>query len=299
MLRSLITEISARYRRMSIQVIISVSFTIVAVLGMLLMGLSLFLRFSSATKELQQENSERVLSQISINLDSYLRRMMRVSDTMYYRVIKNADLSEDNLLAEMSILYEENRDSLVSIALFDSSGILVSATPLALPKAGARPQDADWFISALDRVENLHFSTPHVQNLFDGTGQSFRWVVSLSRQVELTRSGRAESGVLLVDMSFTGLGQIFQDAELLNGGYVYLVGSEGEIVYHPNQQLIYAGLMQENNLAAAGYTDGLHQEEFLGKGRDVTVKTVGYTGWRLVAVVPDEYFPYGQKPKRP
>lgn len=43
-----------------------------------------------------------------------------------------------------------------------------------------------------------------------------------------------------------------------------------------------------NNQAAARYRDGTHSEEFQGQRRQVTVKTVGYTGWKLVGVVPVE-----------
>ncbi|MEG2204393.1 MAG: sensor histidine kinase, partial [Oscillospiraceae bacterium] len=53
-------------------------------------------------------------------------------------------------------------------------------------------------------------------------------------------------------------------------------------------QLIYADLLRENNLVAAGYEDGSHSEKFEGQRRQVTVKTVGYTGWKLVGVVPSE-----------
>ena len=64
------------------------------------------------------ENSRRVLAQANLNLDSYLRRMMRISDTVYYRSIKNMDLTEDDLTGDLSLLYEENRDDLVSLAVF-------------------------------------------------------------------------------------------------------------------------------------------------------------------------------------
>lgn len=46
------------YRKSSIQGILSVSFTAVAALGMILMGLALFLRFSSSTNVRQMENSQ-------------------------------------------------------------------------------------------------------------------------------------------------------------------------------------------------------------------------------------------------
>ncbi|MGM9527071.1 MAG: sensor histidine kinase [Oscillospiraceae bacterium] len=268
--------------------VISLSFTAVAVVCLVFMGLSLSLRFTANTEKLVEDSSQRVISQVNLNLDSYLRRMMRVSNTMYYRVVKDADIAEDSLTEGMNLLYEENRDALVSVAVFDSSGNLISAVPLSTLKEAAVPEESAWFRAAMEKMENLHFSTPHIQNLFDDPDYRYRWVVSLSRHVQLTRGGATESGVLLVDMSFYGIEQVCRDVELSNGGYLYLIDGSGELIYHPRQQLIYAGLLEENNLIAATYRDGTHQESFQGKSRQVTVKTVGYTGWKLVGVVPAE-----------
>lgn len=277
------------YQRSSIQMILSLSFTAVAVIGLVFMGLTLFLRFSASNNANLAESSERVLAQVNLNLDSYLRSMMRVSDTVYYKVIKNVDLSEDSIGEQMELIYESSRDMLVSIAVFTQKGALVSVAPLASMKKSISPQRQDWFVSAVNKIENLHFSTPHVQNLFEDPDYRYRWVVSLSRQVELTRAGSISGGVLLVDMSFGGIEQICKDVKLSSSdGYIYLVDGAGEIIYHPRQQLIYSGLLDENNLAAAGYEDGVRQEEFGGETRLVAVKTVGYTGWKLVGVVPSD-----------
>nr|WP_325212769.1 sensor histidine kinase [uncultured Oscillibacter sp.] len=284
--RRLAAQWGERYHRMSIQMVLSLSFTAVAAAGMLLMSVSLIWRFSSANEQLVAENSRRVLAQANLNLDSYLRRMMRISDTVYYRTIKNMDLAEDDLTGDLSLLYEENRDDLVSLAVFDGEGGLVSAVPLTALKRDAETADSDWFRSASQSMENLHFSTPHVQNIFDDPDYPYRWVVSLSRHVQLTRDGATEGGVLLVDMSFSGIEQVCRDVTLGSGGYLYLIDGDGELIYHPRQQLIYAGLLEENNQAAAEYRDGSRQETFQGQTRQVTVKTVGYTGWKLVGVAP-------------
>lgn len=161
--RRLAAQWGERYRKMSIQMVLSLSFTAVAAAGMLLMSVSLIWRFSSASEQLVAENSQRVLAQANLNLDSYLRRMMRISDTVYYRSIKNMDLAEDDLTGDLSLLYEENRDDLVSLAVFDGQGGLVSAVPLTALKQDARTADSDWFQAAVRSMENLHFSTPHVQ----------------------------------------------------------------------------------------------------------------------------------------
>ena len=284
--RTLAAKFGERYRRMSIQMVLSLSFTAVAAAGMLLMSVSLIWRFSSASEQLVAENSRRVLAQANLNLDSYLRRMMRISDTVYYRSIKNMDLAEGDLTAPLGLLYEENRDDLVSLAVFDGEGGLVAAVPLSAVKGDAAPVESDWFQAASRSMENLHFSTPHVQNIFDDPDYPYRWVVSLSRHVQLTRDGSTEGGVLLVDMSFNGIEQVCRDVTLEGGGYLYLIDKDGELIYHPRQQLIYAGLLEENNREAASYRDGSRLERFRGQSRQVTVKTVGYTGWKLVGVAP-------------
>ena len=281
------------YHSASIQLILSVAFTTVAVMGMLFLGVALMLRFSSSSNAMAAESSQRVLAQVNLNLDSYLRNMMRVSDTVYYRVIKNTDLQREDMARELrdalDLLYAKDREVLVSLAVFDGSGSLVSATPLSELKNSVTPSRESWFTTAMERIENLHFSTPHVQNLFDDPDSRYHWVVSLSRHVELSRGGVMQSGVLLVDMSFGGIERICKEVSLSNGqGYLYLIDGNGEIIYHPRQQLIYAGLQEENNLTAAAYSDGTHRERFQSQRRQVTVKTVGYTGWKLVGVVPVE-----------
>ena len=78
-------RIAQGYRGMSIQLVLSLSFTAVALAGVVFLGAGLLLRFSDSTRALTQESTQRVLAQVNMNLDSHLRRMMRVSDPVYYR----------------------------------------------------------------------------------------------------------------------------------------------------------------------------------------------------------------------
>lgn len=56
-----------------------------------------------------------------------------------------------------------------------------------------------------------------MQHLFEDPDARYHWVVSLSRHVELTRGGVIQSGVLLVDMNFSGIEQICKDVSFLTG----------------------------------------------------------------------------------
>lgn len=274
------------YQKRSIQFMISLSFTVVALVGMIFLGMALYLRFTSATETMLKDENRRIIDQVNKNLDVYLRNMMRVSDSMYYRVIKNSNLAVDPIDQSMNLLYETNRDFLVSIVVVDENGRLVGVSPVSKLKKTVRPEEQEWFVRATNKIENLHFSTPHVQNLFEDPDFRYRWVISLSRAVELTSNGGIRHGVLLVDMNFSGIEQLFKDISLGNSGYIYLTDSEGEIIYHPRQQLLYSNLVRENNLEAFQYEDGSHVEKYQGEERVITVKTVGYTGWKIIGVTP-------------
>lgn len=289
-MKSIINLISEKikkyYKILSIQHIISISFTTVAVSGMIIVGGAFYLRYSNSTEEIISKNNEAILEQVNFNLDSYLKKMMKISDTIYYRAIKKKDLSKENINLEMDLLYEGNKDYLISISLFSEYGEIIASYPVEKLKDNVNPEENEWFKMALKKKENLHFSTPHVQNLFYDPDYKYTWVVSLSRAVETTINSQSNSGVLLVDMNFSGIEQICKSADMGKNGYIYLVDGNGEIIYHPRQQLIYSNLQSETNLTVAKLEDGNHTENFEGSKRLITVKTVGYTGWKIIAVSP-------------
>lgn len=278
----------------SIHSMILVSFTIVSVLLTLLLSYMLYRQFSGYLEKSAVESTEQQLRQTAVSLEDYLVSMRRISDAMYYDVIKSRDFLSGNVSDEMSLMYEANRDNLISIALFSSEGELISAAPVANLKKNIDVREQDWFELAVSQVENLHFTSAHVQNLFEDPSNRYHWVISLSRVVELTRGGRPESGVLLVDMNYSTIERLLKRLNNYSGNqYFYLCDRSGKIIYHPQQMQIYNGLYAENNSEIPGYEDGVHRERFGGGKRTVIVDTVGYTGWNLVSVIPESRYFFG------
>lgn len=289
-----IRELLFHKRTKSMQMTISVSFTVLSVCCMCFLGVMLYQQFTRKAENLTIENSRQLLNQTTINLEDYLRNMRRISDAMYYTVIKNTDIGSESLDDSMTLLYEANKDKLVSIACYTNDGNLTAAAPIATEKRDVDIKSQKWFQDAAGELENFHFSTPHVQNLFDDPSFRYYWVISLSRTVELTRNGTSMLGVLLVDMNYSSIEQLLEKANTdTSGEYVYLMAPDGEIIYHPKQNLIHMGLYQENNDRTAQYEDTTVKENFRGEKRLVTVKTISYTGWKLVSVVPMKSFSMG------
>ncbi|MCI9533895.1 MAG: sensor histidine kinase [Lachnospiraceae bacterium] len=280
------------FQKTSIRNTIFIYFTVSALVMILLIGVSLYGRLSGQLTATIREENQAALSRINLSVDSYLRTLMKLSDSLYYGVIKNADLSEegDTVNSEITLLYDNNKDSVANIALLSKKGELLSAVPAARLKTGMDVTEEKWFRDTLNRPENLHFSMPHVQYIFDNSENQYRWVISLSRAVEITQGTSTDQGVLLIDIAYGSLQQLLDNVAMGNQGYLYLASSGGELIYHPKIQLIDAGLEQENTLAVKSYRDGDYQEKYRGKQRDVVVKSVGYTGWKLVGVTPKQGF---------
>ena len=282
----LISRFTNAYKRRSIQLIISLAFTAVSLIVMIFIGVSYYTYFINTMQESAIENNEQILDQVSWNLNLYLRNMMNVSDSMYYNVIKDRDLTYESISEEMNLLYEANRDNLTGIVCATEDGAIITAAPVSVRKEGIDLLEQEWFQNAMDEIENMHFSTPHIQNLFDNSSYRYYWVVSLSRAIELTNVGNIRRGVLLVDMNYSSIERLFEKVNERGIGYVYLMDKNGEIIYHPMQQAIYSHMVFENNSKAADYEDEAYIETFEGEKRAVVVRTVGYTGWKIVSVTP-------------
>ena len=261
-------------------------FTVTALVMGILIALFLNTRFSNQLSASMETEGENLVSQVSVSVESFLRTIMKLSDSIYYGVIKNADLSQESISRELQLLYDNNKDSVENIAVFDRSGRMLEVVPAARMKSHVDIAGEEWFAETLAQPENLHFSTPHVQYLFDGSETQYKWVISVSRAVEITDGPFTTQGVLLINVSYNSLDQIVGEVSLGNSGYLYLMDGGGEIICHPKAQLINAGLMEEDNLEVAGRKEGSYRERFGGEERITTVKSIGYTGWKAVGVNP-------------
>lgn len=288
--QSLLSDIKKQYHRRSIQFEISVNHTVIAVPILIIVVLLLYYQFSANMQEVIIKENMQLVHQVSLNVSGYLRNMMSISDSIYYGTIKNKDIRTESFANEMSLLYTSNKDTLVSIACFSENGKIIDATPLRAMRKYAEVTEQEWFLKASNNIENLHFSAPHVQNLFNDSNYRYYWVISLSRSIQLKEGNTSRRGILLVDMNYSGIEQIFTQMTSRLSGYIYLISNDGEIIYHPQQNLIYSNLYQENNLVASQYSDGHHEEIFEKEKRQVIVKSVGYTGWKIISVIPNAEF---------
>ena len=292
-MRELIERIGARFSRGTIRYAMFASFTVSALLAILLTGVTLYARFSTQLDDTIEGENQMLVEQVNQSLATYLRDMIRLSDSIYYNVVKNTDLDEHSVSEEMRLLYNTYSDYVENMVLFTGDGEVVATAPAAKLRSGVDVRGTPWFAQAMERTENLHFGIPAVQNLFVDAEHNYKWVISLSCAVELTRGKDTQLGVLLIDLKYSALASLFSSVKLSGSGYVYLIDGDGVLIYHPERSLIASGLVTEGNQTAAAYRDGIYTQTWNGEKRSIIVRGVGYTGWKVVGVVDQPGFTMG------
>ena len=261
-------------------------FTVTAIIAIALISLIIFQRFTNSLNATIIEENSGIVGQLGESVDSYLRNAMKVSDSIYYNVIKNTDISDDDIKKGMNLIYVNNDNMIDDIALISGKGELIESMPALRLKDNSDVLEKDFFKKSMAESEYINFSMPHIRDLFDRNENSYSWVISLSRAVEVTDEGKATQALLLINLNYRYFEEIFSNVNLGNGGYVYLTNDRGDIIWHPKQNEIYSGRFNEDNKYAATLKDGITVENLSGKNLTLNVRTIGYTGWKLVGVTP-------------
>lgn len=280
--------IRKNFAKFNIQsIILSVLMTL-SLVTVTVMGFLLYHRFKLASDKSAVANTEMTVESTIDRLNSSLLDLRQISDAANYNIVQEYDISSQEFTRQFSMLYETNVDKIQSLALYGYDGKLIESEPVATVKDNVKVDDQKWYQNARSEIENIHFSTPHVQNLFnDGTFRYHR-VVSLSRSVDINDGSTSGSGVLLVDMKYSVLEDMLDRInETSSGIYYYLCSRDGEIIYHPRWTEINRGFFKEENNKAASYEDGIYEMKTDGQKENVVVGSVAYTGWKLIGVVPE------------
>ncbi|CAM4311758.1 sensor histidine kinase [Paenibacillus typhae] len=270
-------RLSAKLR--SIQLIITLSFTAVAVLVAVIVAFMLYNKFAKTAEENANLNMQQIIEQVNYNLELYVKGMSNIFDTAEKQITSSASIDSPLLYERMDTLMS-SREDLVSVAVFTPQGEYVVGTPGQSMRLNTQLQSQSWFTSA-QKTPDISYSAPHIQNLFKG---KYTWVVSISKMIQYKQDGELKSGILLIDFNFRTIDQLSRQVKLGKRGYAYILDPLGNIVYHPQQQLIYAGLKYENVEPVLEYAYRSYLDESTGEKRFITVRTVKETGWKIVGV---------------
>jgi hypothetical protein len=271
-----------------IQSVIMAALSLMTVVISVTIGLLLYNRYEMLIRQNDIRDTQNQLERLVNTVEQYLKGMRKISDSANYNIIQTFDVSSPEFNQQLSFLYNSNKDKIQSIALYDTEGELMAAEPVILQKKGVNAGQQTWFTRAMAEIENMHFSTPHIQNLFQDDAKRYHFVISLSRAVDVIDGDRPGNGVLLVDMKYSYLEEMMNRMNDSNRGrYYYVCDGSGNLIYHPYYNKINKGLFRENTDIVCTSEDGVYKKMRSedGNKQTVIISTIAYTGWKMVGVV--------------
>ncbi|MGN7357865.1 cache domain-containing sensor histidine kinase [Paenibacillus sp. SAF-054] len=280
----------------SIQSSIFFTFSCLILVTVLVISLNSYRLSVDAVETNSQGYVQEIIRQVNSNIQSYIDNMENISvlamtnkDVKYF-ISNNSFISKSDRMPYekrisdlfQAILY--SRKDISAIMVFGYNGFNVSDRRITLLNPYSKLEDQSWYKEAQSKGGQSVISPPHVQNMIQN---EYRWVVSLSRELKSTDGIRGE-GIFLVDLNLSIINDICSKIDMGKKGYVFIVDNSGNIVYHPQQQLIYSNLRSEPLAKATAAKSGTSFTVDDDKGKRIySVQDTNF-GWKIVGVAYSE-----------
>lgn len=221
----------------NIQSIIMSVLMAITLVTIVTMGFLLYQRFKLAIDKMAVSNTEATVESTVDRVNSDLLDIRQIFNAANYNIVQEFDISSEKFAEQFSLLYEVNSDKIESLALYGNEGRLIASEPVAVEKENIDVTGQDWYKNAESAIENVHFSVPHIQNLYEDGLYRYHWVVSLSRYVDINDGEIPGSGVLLVDMKYSVIEDVLKQInDSSEGIYYYMISRDGQMIYIREKQ---------------------------------------------------------------
>lgn len=212
--------------------------------------------------------SDQATSQVSNIVGNYTDDMYEALQVIeeYYGKPAGERTEELNTLVEV-------RPDVVAVTSYDESGKRKGIWSGKNRKKDTVLENLS-FDGEIPEGDEIRISRPHVESLLVNY---YPWVVSVMKNM---KDSQGNGETVVMDIRFSQIANYVDDVGIGSHGYCFIMGKDGTIIYHPQQQLIFAGLKEEDTSHLASLEDGSYQE----KGILYTIKTREDSEWRIVGV---------------
>ena len=225
-------------------------------------------RYRSAMVQSARTGSAQTVSQVSSTVGNYLRDMDQAME-LVVRSMSEPQQSRDELLSA----FLQFRPDVVAVTSYSEARELVECWSLGREPRKEIFQNLSFDLDTARASDGPYMSTPHVETIFESY---YPWVVTMTAPLE--QGG--EAAWVSLDLSFSNISNHINNVGIGQRGYCFLMDRMGNIMYHPQQQLLYAGLKSEDTAALAALEDGTYVEDTV----IYAVTSVEDSSWRVVGV---------------
>ncbi|WP_248925089.1 cache domain-containing sensor histidine kinase [Paenibacillus hamazuiensis] len=283
------------FRFQSIHSHIAIAFSFLILCTTVILSFNAYRLSSDAVTENSLEYSAELMKQVGMNIQTYIGNMESIAslasgngDLKRYMSLDDPGSPEGTGLAAQLTGYFHSivasRSDIASMVFVSTNGGAISSRTDVQLRPIPELVGQDWYRKAQLSGGRIAISPSHVQHVFQN---EYRWVVSLSVYLE-NSPGISGGGVLLVDLNYKVINDLCTQIQLGKRGYVFIVDPGGDLIYHPQQQIIYSKLKSEDIPAVLRAEGGSATAVEGDRSKLYTVGTTSF-GWKIAGVIyPEE-----------
>lgn len=225
-------------------------------------------RYRSAMVHSARTSTAQAVSQVSNTVSNYLGDMEQAMRLVEQSMLERPDGRDEQLSAFLKF-----RPDVAAVTSYSREGELLDCWSL-----GRKPRERIFQNLSFDleqaRAASTYMTAPHVVTIFESW---YPWVVTMTERMPDPAGAAAW---ISLDFSFSSISDYINNVSIGQRGYCFLMDQAGNIVYHPQQQLLYSGLKSEDTGALAALKDGAYADNTVIH----CLTSIGDSGWRVVGV---------------
>lgn len=232
----------------------------------------------------------QLVRQVNSDIDSYISYMENIALLVSCNPDVRDYLFEDNDVEELELVRAkvgtqfatviESREDIYNIGIMAENGRYMINDDATLLNPYAQMDEKGWYQEALRAQGSCILSPSHVQNVVK---DDYKWVVTLSKAIRNPVNAEYEGNVF-IDLNYMAISNLCDKISLGERGYIFIVDKDGNVVYHPKQQLLYSGLREEDISRVLENQNSYFMTDQGNRSRLYTISSSPKTGWKVVGV---------------
>ena len=213
--------------------------------------------------------SEQAVVQASNTVRNYTADMEEIMDLIeesYGREKEERDNALETLL--------RIRKDVIAVTSYDEEGNMVDWWTGNYRLKEKILKNLSFIQRETGREDRLLISEPHAETLLENY---YPWVVSIRKDLE---TGDGKKHAVVLDVRFSQIANYVDEVGIGQHGYCFIMDKKGNIVYQPQQQLIYSGLKSEQTDILTKAGDGT----LVKKNVIYSIRSLDNCDWRIVGV---------------
>ena len=247
------------------------------------------LRYTEKTVlENAEEYSIQLIEQVNSDIDSYMDYLHNISvliasdgdvhDYLFNEKLTEAERRERFVrITRQFGTIMETRDDIVNIGIVGENDRYIINSGYFKVNENVEMKSLPWVQKAYEKRGITVISSSHVQNLVDG---KYEWVITLGKALQ-NKMSRELEGLFFVDLNYSSISELCSGISFGSKGYIYILDANGNLIYHPQQQLLYSGLKTEKIQEVLESRESSFVTE---DGKLYSISKSRETGWTVVGV---------------